>query len=368
MVSNLDKLAQYGKKTGIEKKSFENELKSKLSEIPDNLKKRQKNKAISKHIALKMINKNQKSPLKKSYWNTYYCSEKIEYDSQDHSIKTRYCKNRVCIVCNRIRMGQNIKEYVPLVSSWNEVGFVTLSTTNCIEGNIRAQVNEYMKVIELIKKQYNRQKIVELKSFGYNDYEIQKLIYQYPSEYKLQAIVKIEVTYNNIKNTFHPHLHLLVNGYNQSDFISNNFVEKMTKRGMTIDSKAQMVMKADVDTVIEMMKYFTKVLQRDKNGNLYLPEKKLDSILRELYKVPLVRCIGIDKKEREFYKSKFEKIANIKVDLGNKDRVFNWVNLIFNWVDQNGEMLLNTEIPIEYENYIKGVTETLKISKKEFTD
>jgi hypothetical protein len=316
-----------------------------------------------------MVNNNKDSERLKSYWNTYHCSEKLEYDSKEKKIKSHYCKNRLCIVCNRIRMSKNIKEYIPIVSSWDEIGFVTLSSVNCLEGQIRTQAQEYMKVIELIKKKYNRDKKVELKNFGYNPYEIQKLVLAHPTDYTLQAIVKIEVTYNNRIKTFHPHLHLLVNGYEQSDFIANEFIMRMKKRNMTVSSKGQDVRKADTETVVEMMKYFTKVLQKDKQGNLYLPPKQLDAILNELYKVPLIRCIGISRKEREFYKTKYEKVAEIKVDLGNDDKVFTWVNGMFNWIDRDsGEILLDTEIPINYEDFIKGKTPTLKISRKKFTE
>ena len=41
-----------------------------------------------------------KSELKKSYWNTYYCASTIEHDG--NKLKSKYCKNRWCLVCNRI--------------------------------------------------------------------------------------------------------------------------------------------------------------------------------------------------------------------------------------------------------------------------
>ena len=365
---SLDKLAQYGKKRESAGKKLENEIKSNFSELTENIKKRQNAKAISRDIALKMVNSNKGSKLEKHYWNTYHCCNVVKYNSKEKRIRSQYCKNRICIVCNRVRMGVNIRQYVPIVTTWEEIGFVTLSTVNCLAGQIRYQVNEYMKVIELIKKEYDYKKRSELLSLGYDKYEIQKLFYSYPEDYRLQAIVKIEVTYNHKTDTFHPHLHLLVNGYEQSNFIANGFLERMHKRGMTIDSKAQMVKKADVETVIEMMKYFTKIFQTKQVNNesvLYLSEKSLDTILVELYKVPLIRCIGITKREREFYMKKFESIANMDIDLGDDNKVFRWVDSIFNWVEmETGEMLSDNEIPKKYEDYITGKTKYLEVTKK----
>jgi len=41
------------------------------------------------------------SPLIKQYWNTYYCASTLFQESG--KITSRYCSNRFCIVCNRIR-------------------------------------------------------------------------------------------------------------------------------------------------------------------------------------------------------------------------------------------------------------------------
>lgn len=367
-MGTLDKLAQYGKTFEKQEESFVFELKSQSSRLEENLSKRQKNKALSKHVAIQMVNGNKESRLKKQYWNTYHCCNTLIYDDKTKKLIGRYCKNRICIVCNRIRMAKNIKEFVPLLATWKEMGFVTLSTVNCCEGEIRNQVSEYMRVIELIKKKWNYKKKKEVLDLGFSEYEYKKLIYSEPQDYILQAVVKIEVTYNENRNDFHPHLHLLVNGYEQSDFVANSFYEIMKRRKMTIDLQAQMVKRADIDSVIEMMKYFTKIFSSSKNG-LSLNPKKLDTILTELYKIPLVRCIGITKREREFYMKKFEKVAEINIDLGNEKKVYEWVDSIFNWVEKkSGEMLCKTEIPIEHENYIRGKTKTLEQNKKEVFD
>jgi len=361
-ISPVHKLAQYGKKQTEQAETLKNEIKTKVQESRDTLKGRQKNKALSKHLALEMVNKVPSSKLKKAYWNTYYCSENIEYKANEKEVNSHYCKNRFCLVCNRIRMGINISEFLPIVASWNEIGFVTLSTVNCIEGQIRNQITEYMKVLELIKKQWNRNRKLELLESGYSPAEYQNLKANTPEICLFQAVVKLEVTYNSVQDTFHPHLHCLVNGYLQSEFLYNEWIKKMEKRGMNINIKGQDIRPANSETVVETMKYFTKILQKDKNGKLYFPPEQVDIILSELYKVPLIRCIGISRKERNYFKKKFSEYSRIKVDLGTENKVYKWIPQIYNWVNElTGEMLCDTEIPIIVENFIKGRAKVISI-------
>ena len=51
------------------------------------------------------------SPLTKSYWNSFHCSNIILQDGK--TLTAKYCNNRWCTVCNRIRTGKLIKGYLP---------------------------------------------------------------------------------------------------------------------------------------------------------------------------------------------------------------------------------------------------------------
>jgi hypothetical protein len=67
---------------------------------------------------------------------------------EDGTLTTHYCKQRWCIVCNRIRMGRRINDYGPVFEAWNEAGdevhLVTLTVPNC-KGEILPQVLDEMR-------------------------------------------------------------------------------------------------------------------------------------------------------------------------------------------------------------------------------
>ncbi len=134
-------------------------------------------------------------------------------------------------------MATNIKEYVPYLASWINISFVTLSTVNCYDGQIRSQIQEYMKIIELIKKRYARKRKKEFKERGLDKTIIIREM-EKPRN-KLQMMVKIEVTFNDGYDKvglppYHPHLHSLVNDQmsrEASNFVLETWIEIAKKEG-----------------------------------------------------------------------------------------------------------------------------------------
>ena len=77
------------------------------SKPPVTLVKRAKAKFLTNGLSFPLIDLN--SPLKKSYWLTWHCTSVLLQEGQ--KITSRYCNNRWCIVCNRIRTAKLINGY-----------------------------------------------------------------------------------------------------------------------------------------------------------------------------------------------------------------------------------------------------------------
>ncbi len=58
-----------------------------------------------------------RSPLEKSYRNTVYCADALEQD-ESGTLKGRYCGNRWCLVCNRVRTARAINRYWAAIAAW----------------------------------------------------------------------------------------------------------------------------------------------------------------------------------------------------------------------------------------------------------
>jgi hypothetical protein len=102
----------------------------------ETLTRRAKAKFITSGLIFPLIDLN--SDLKKSYWLTWHCTSVLLQDGQ--KITSRYCNNRWCIVCNRIRTAKMIKNYYPVIKSEIQDGyFVTLTIPN-VQGQRLKQV------------------------------------------------------------------------------------------------------------------------------------------------------------------------------------------------------------------------------------
>ena len=223
-VFSLDTLAQLGKK------SAETPLKL------ENLKKRARAKYAQTNIvtALTDYAKTNSLKLEKSYRNTLYCCEKIEQSGQ--VLKGKYCSNRWCLVCNRIRTGKLLNKYEAPLKDLKEKHFVTLTIPNVPANELRYAIDEMQRVFKQISEVFKKRKT------------------------PIIGLRKIECTYNVRRNDFHPHLHIVVSG----EAIANQLMIEWLDRFPDASLKGQDVRPADEHSCKELFKYFTKLLAKDK--------------------------------------------------------------------------------------------------------
>ena len=205
------------------------------------------------------------SELEKQYWQSYHCSRDLIQEGQ--YLTAKYCNKRWCFECNAIRAAKMINGYKPIFESWPGVQFVTLTRPNVSGENLLAEVEDLVHTFELVRRQLR---------------ERQKL--------KLQGLRKLEVTYNNRVNSYHPHFHLIVDNLQNATAI----VEEWLYRNPLASPDAQHIRKANEGAYLELFKYVTKEVVKPQT-----PAVAKDLIFQSLVGKRIYQPFGIKKKISE---------------------------------------------------------------------
>ena len=176
----------------------------------------------------------------KSYWNMWHCANTAELENG--KFKTRYCKNRLCIVCNSIRTAELTNKYRHVLKAWDgDMWFITLTAQTVSDVELRDNIKERERITRLIFKR------------------LDKRHRRHPDTHeKPRLIKKIECTYRVASDKYHPHQHLIVKGEETAKAFLKMWIEDAKHLG--VDPAAQDIQKADENTHKELFKYFTKVI------------------------------------------------------------------------------------------------------------
>lgn len=263
-----------------------------------NLTKRARSKYLSNSLALKLTDYGEK--LKKSYWNTYYCCEVLT--QIEKKLTGKYCNNRWCLVCNRIRTAKLINGYKETLSNLKNKRFVTLTVPNCSADDLPKTLDLMYKTLREISKKLTQQR--------------EPLI----------GIRKVEVTYNAMRDNFHPHFHFIISGKKVSD----NVINEWLKRFPEANRKAQDNREAHETSYLELFKYFTKLI-----SNKTFHARALNVIFEAMHSKRTFQPMGIKKHVSE----DVDEIQGIIYeDLIPAEK--NWTWLECDWIDrETGEML-----------------------------
>ena len=197
------------------------------------------------------------SPLHQKYVQSTACNGTLT--QEEGKIKAFYCKERWCSVCNRIRTGILFNKYEPVIAEWEDKYFVTLTLRNTTGEELAQTIDEMLKLFGMCATSIKQTK-----------------------KMKFLALRKMEVTYNEIENTFHPHFHAVVKGKKQAQLLKDYWLGKVNKYKKNTEEyraveEAQKIVPCDNDTVKEMFKYFTKLISDQK-----LHPKALDTIFQAM--------------------------------------------------------------------------------------
>lgn len=184
--------------------------------------KKEKERALSYYTAKQLIKYNPDSKLIKSYKNTCYCATKKRKvknrKTGEVEIKTKYCKNRWCFICNNIRMAVNISHYLPQLEEMENPYFVTLTLPTCTA----EELPERIKYFEATwRKIYNRSHEKRVKEINEKDI-------------RLNGVRSMECTLRP-DGMYHYHMHLIIEGRINAEWL----VQKWLKINKKANGEAQ---------------------------------------------------------------------------------------------------------------------------------
>jgi Replication protein len=290
VVTNLDTLAQPRKV---------NDSKG-YSEAKISFQKRARARLITDAIVLKLVDL--QSPLKKSYWQTWHCSRAILQDGD--KLRAKYCNQRWCLLCNRLRTAKLMNGYVPVLEKMANPQFVTLTIPNVTAENLKVTIEKmthtFNQCRDVLRKQGTR-------TIG---------------------IRKTECTVNETTLEYHPHFHLVVDGADEA----NAIVKQWLLHNPNASAKAQDV--TECTAAQELFKYFTKLLT--KTGQ-FLPVH-MDVIFRAMKGKRVYQPFGGITKVSEDVDAKYAVTCDWK-EPQSEIWVYENADIYSDWYNSSGEAL-----------------------------
>jgi hypothetical protein len=220
------------------------------------------------------------------------------------------------------------------IESWDEKYLVTLTAPNVRANNLRQEIQKYQKIFRLCWMSLKRKKL------------------------DVKMVRSMEITYNEKRDDFHPHIHLIVKGKE----VSQALIESWLQRNPTAKRVAQDMRKCDDNSINEVFKYSAKLSIKKKGQVSPVPAEKLDIIysaisgLRMWSAVGIRSKNGIENKSDEELETRQSTLAFKRVD----DLVnWEWAQSIRDWVDfETGEVLSEYEPSERAERFISQLEQS----------
>lgn len=282
------------------------------------LQKRARRKYMSVGIALGLVDaqkQNSSSKLKKGYWNTYHCCNAL-FIMESGKVISKYCKRRWCLVCNSIRTAQLILRYKPTLDSWeNKVMATVTKGPRCTGAELKDAIEEMQFKITQIRKIFNQR-------------------HKRGTSEKFVGLRKLECTYDPITNTYHPHYHFIF----KSLTVAREFLELWLQKNPNAKRVAQDIRPADDNSVIEVFKYFTKVVSKSKDGERVVYADAMDVIYNAITGKRIFQNFGFKIGKVDFSEEEIAQIVDNLLDVAQWDQeVADWV------IHDTGEMFSGYE-------------------------
>jgi hypothetical protein len=224
-----------------------------------------------------------------------------------------------------------IRQYLPTLKKWEHKQFVTLSIQNVGAEELASSIKELKAGFDAIRKKFD------------NDYRRKK------RKNPLVGIRKIEVTYNATERTYHPHLHLIIRDPEVAHELRVQWLYHFSGRSSW---DAQRVQPADDKSVLELFKYFTKLISSHSKDRVILVDT-LDVIFRavagqrtyQAYNVKSIKVTTSDEEAKELA-AQMEPEEN-----------YPWQQSVHDWVnEETGELLTGYEPHPGLRSMVEGMT------------
>ena len=278
------------------------------------------NRRISKAITSKMVFPlmDLNSSLKPSYFRTLSCNEILLQDGL--KVSSKYCKNRFCVICNRIKTAKVILEYLPIIDGLSDLTMLTLTIPSVkadqLPSAYQMMVESFRRITRNIKKNYSQNSVIGFRAY--------------------------ECNYNSKKDTFNPHFHILIQGKVNAFLIKKLWLDQI--KGASY--KAQDIRSANSSALIEIVKYVCKGVVKEQ----FYPQA-MDCIFRSLRGKKVFETFGI--KKITLNMNTTNKTV-IDFRLSDVD-VWKWDNDIMNWTNSSGEIFIDHVFDQKTMNFLNKI-------------
>lgn len=277
---------------------------------------RTKKKTITQKMALSLVDVVKKKgnlEREKSYWNTYHCQNKII--TSEGKLYGKYCKNRFCTLCSGIRKAEIINKYFPVIATWEQPYFVTLTVKAVSAKRLNEVIKNglirgFKRIIGKYKKRSQREKSI-----------------------KLIGVKSLECNFNPVKKTYNPHLHIIVPNKEIADILVKEWLllwgNKWTNKAAQYSRKVE-DRKRDL---IEIIKYGSKIFtepdmkrnsKQKSTANIYV--SALDNILCAMKDHRIFDRFGFDLPKSNKEKERMSTMLNKYDEWVFDPKQSNWVN------------------------------------------
>jgi Replication protein len=281
---------------------------------------RAKRKLISQNMALNLMDvakeKGEDGKLK-SLWNTYYCQSEVI--SANGRIYGRYCKNRFCMLCSSIRKAEIINRYYPVIQTWEEPYFVTLTVKACTGQRLKLMVSKILQGFQRIKDRHKKN-------------------YLRGKSIKLMGVKSLECNFNPAKKTYNPHLHLIVANREIAEILIKDWLKLWTPK--FAQRQAQDMRKVyDVETnLIEIIKYGSKIFtepdmkKKGESGSYQIYVAALDNILTAMKGKRIFERFGFNGEKKEVFERIEPQPVSDYIEWNFNPAISDWQNVNSNEV------------------------------------
>jgi plasmid rolling circle replication initiator protein Rep len=246
-----------------------------------------------------------KSSLQRSYFTTHYCSRAILLD--EDKARSTYCKQRWCLVCNRVRIAKVINDYYNEISNFNDPYFLTLTIPNVKENKLKPTITKMIKDFSNITRRLKRG----------GDH--------------VRLLRKYECTYNQKTNEFHPHFHAIVESKKIAELYQTHWLNIYDDASI----KGQDIRPANENSMVELCKYFTKIIAKDNDLNL----RALDTMFISIRNKRTFQAIGIRSASTKSIDDEFKDMEIESIDHKRKvSEIYVWEKNQYDWISSSGEV------------------------------
>lgn len=342
--------------------------KDSVLNLVETLRKKNKFKWFGYHLANLLYYQNPQSGIRKSYLNSFHCCDELY--QLDGKITSKYCKNRWCPTCQRIRMGTLINAYAPRLQKEKDLYFITLTRPNVRAENLRQEIEEYQQIwLKISHRKFFRDAVkngmIGIKKLECT-YHANKVKLEKHEEWKVNLEGKMykKVWFTPTSepdpwfDTYHPHLHVLVSNEKAAMEIKAVWLELNPDANPGAQKCVKVTDKKSKDKdgnekvskgYLEVFKYFTKLIAKDSSGKRFFDAKHMNNIFEAMNKKRVYFRIGTNEAWQcgEVNEEETEEEAALFVD-DYESKTFRWVDAesFFGYYDiDTGEALTEMKPP-----------------------